>query len=178
VTEPTDRELVDAVRDRGDERAFRTLYRRHTPRLYRIAARLTGDRGGVADDVVHDTWLRASARFASFEWRSSLATWLTGFLINRVRELHREWAREGGGAAEPAEVESRPVPLDDRLDLREAIARLPAGYRAAVVLHDVEGYTHEDIAGLLGIDVGTSRSQLSRARQSLRRWLEPDGRPA
>jgi RNA polymerase sigma-70 factor (ECF subfamily) len=178
VTEPTDRELVDAVERRGDERAFRVLYRRHTPRLYRIACRLTEDRGGVADDVVHDTWLRASARFASFEWRSSLPTWLTGFLINRVRELQRGWAREGGGPDDLAGAESHPVPLDDRLDLREAIARLPAGYRAAVVLHDIEGYTHEDIAGLLGIDVGTSRSQLSRARQSLRRWLEPEGRPA
>lgn len=68
--------------------------------------------------------------------------------------------------------------LDDGLDLREAIAALPDGYRAALVLHDVEGYTHDDVASLLGIDVGTSKSQLARARRSLRRWLEPEGRPA
>ncbi len=178
MTDPSDRELVAAVLNQGDERAFRVLYRRYTPRLYRVALRLTEDRGGVAEDVVHDTWLRAAAKFGSFEWRSSLATWLTGFLINRVRELQREWAREGGSVTGLPDAESRPVHLDERLDLREAIAALPPGYRAAVVLHDVEGYTHDDIATLLGIDAGTSKSQLSRARQSLRRWLEPDGRPA
>lgn len=178
MSEPSDRALVDAVLERGDERAFRLLYRRHTPRLYRVALRLTDDRGGVAEDLVHDAWLRAAAKFGSFEWRSSLATWLTGFLINRVREARREWAREAGSATALTEVEARPVELDERLDLREAIAALPPGFRAAVVLHDVEGYTHDDIAALLGIDAGTSKSQLSRARQSLRRWLEPEGRPA
>lgn len=177
--ERPDRELVAAVVNGGDERAFRLLYRRHTPKLLRVAVRLTDDRGGVAEDIVHDTWIRAAARFERFEWRSSLSTWLTGFLINRVRELRRDWAQEGGEAsAGAAEVESRPVQLDERLDLRQAVAALPDGYRAAIVLHDIEGYTHDDVASLLGIDVGTSKSQLARARRSLRRWLEPEGRPA
>ena len=139
MTEPSDRELVAAVLNQGDERAFRVLYRRHTPGLYRVALRLTDDRGGVAEDVVHDTWLRAAAKFGSFEWRSSLTTWLTGFLINRVRELQRESAREGGSVTGLPDAESRPVHLDERLDLREAIAALPPGYRAAVVLHARRG---------------------------------------
>jgi RNA polymerase sigma-70 factor (ECF subfamily) len=177
--ERTDRELVDAVLKSGDEQAFRMLYRRHTPKLYRVAVQLTEDRGGVAEDVVHDAWIRAAARFETFEWRSSLSTWLTGFLINRVRELRRDWAREGAEATEgAAEAVTPVVHLDDRLDLRQAITALPDGYRAAIVLHDVEGYTHDDVASLLSIDVGTSRSQLARARRSLRRWLEPEGKPA
>ncbi|MDX2122457.1 MAG: sigma-70 region 4 domain-containing protein, partial [Gemmatimonadota bacterium] len=71
-----------------------------------------------------------------------------------------------------------PVPLDDRLDLQAAVAALPPGYREAIVLHDIEGYTHEDIAMITGRDVGTSKSQLSRARRLLRRWLVPERSPA
>lgn len=100
--ERPDRELVEAVLKSGDEQAFRLLYRRHTPKLYRVAVRLTDDRGGVAEDLVHDSWIRAAAKFGTFEWRSSLATWLTGFLINRVRELRRNWAREGREATDGA----------------------------------------------------------------------------
>lgn len=174
---PPDRALVAAVLATGDERAFRLLYQRHTPRLYRMAVRLTGDRGGIAEDLVHDTWVRASAGLAGFAWRASLGTWLTGILINRAREQYREWAGEAGPPmTEPAA--DAPVPLDDRLDLQAAVAALPPGYREAIVLHDIEGYTHEDIAVITGRDVGTSKSQLSRARRLLRRWLVPERSPA
>jgi len=172
VTDPTDRALLERVIASGDEAAFRDLYRRHTPALYRVAVRLTEDRDGSAEDLVHDTWLRASDRWSEFAWRSSLRTWLTGILLNRIREARRAWDRAGGEAfAEPAQ---EPAPLDLGLDLADALARLPAGYRAAVVLHDVEGYQHDEIADLLGIEIGTSKSQLSRARRALRGWLAPD----
>lgn len=173
----SDRELVTAFLATRDERAFRDLYRRHTPRLFRIAVRLTNDRGGVAEDLVHDTWVRAAGGIARFGWRASLGTWLTGILINRAREQYREWA---GGERLP--VDALPGPAgpapEVRLDLAQAIAALPTGYREAIVLHDIEGYTHEDIAMITGRDVGTSKSQLSRARRALRRWLAPEGSPA
>lgn len=176
---PSDRDLVAAVIRSGDEHAFRDLYRRHTPRLYRIAVRIGADREQLAEDAVHDVWIRAVERFAAFEWRSTLATWLTGILVNRVRELRRDRRRQ---ATEPLDEwtvpdETSPFP-DDRLDLEEAIAALSPGYRAVVVLHDIEGFTHDEIASLLSIDPGTSKSQLSRARARLRHWLDPSGRRA
>ncbi|MEZ4589352.1 MAG: RNA polymerase sigma factor [Gemmatimonadales bacterium] len=176
---PTDRELVGSILATGDEAAFRALYRRHTPALYRTAVRLTEDRGGVAEDLVHDTWLRAAERLAGFEWRSALATWLTGILFNRVREIRREWTRRDAVSLDLApEPPALPRSEEDRIDLERAIAELPPGYRAAVLLYDVEGFSHEEVAEILGIDVGTSKSQLSRARRRLRWWLGPEERPA
>jgi RNA polymerase sigma-70 factor (ECF subfamily) len=168
--EPTDRALATAITGAGDEAAFRQLFRRHSPALFRIAARLT-DGGDAAEEIVHDTWLRAVDRLPRFEWRSSLRTWLTGILLNLAREDRRRRSRALQVAGEPGEAPGRLEPLDDRFDLEEAIAKLPPGYREAVVLHDIEGYGHEEIADLLGIQVGTSKSQLSRARQALRGWL-------
>lgn len=168
----SDRLLADAAVTRGDEAAFRILYRRHTPALYRMAVRCTADRGGVADDLVQDTWLRAMGALARFEWRSGLGTWLAGILFNRIRELRRAAAWT---APEPEPWEP-PAPQGDpeaRIDLEAAIARLAPGYRAVLVLHDVEGFTHAEIAAILGIEAGTSKSQLSRARQQIRQWLQP-----
>ena len=171
----SDRELVAAIQAHGDERAFRFLYQRHTPALYRTAHRLTNNRDGAAEDLVHDTWVRAATRFGEFEWRASLRTWLTGILLNGIRELRRRWAREAGATTDdPDWHPATPAPLDARLDLEGAILALPPGYREAIVLHDIEGYTHEDIARITGNDVGTSKSQLARARRSLRRWLAPE----
>lgn len=172
MTEPSDQSLLERVITGGDEAAFRALYRRHTPALYRAAVRLTDDRDGSAEDFVHDTWLRASDRWREFGWKSSLRTWLTGILLNRIREARRAWNRAPNDPF--ADLAGEPLPLDLRLDLADAVSRLPPGYRAAIVLHDIEGYQHEEIADLLGIEVGTSKSQLSRARRALRGWLEPD----
>jgi RNA polymerase sigma-70 factor (ECF subfamily) len=170
-----DRELVARIVGRKDERAFRELYRRHTPALFATATRLRGSADAPADELVHDAWVRAAERLARFEWRSSLATWLTGILLNRIREAWRESARSGDDVATAADHAAPEIPLDDRIDLARAIALLPAGYRSVIVLHDVQGYPHQEIADLLGVDVGTSKSQLARARRALRRWLEPEG---
>jgi RNA polymerase sigma-70 factor (ECF subfamily) len=176
---PSDRELVELVTQRRDEGAFRQLYRRHTPALFRIAARLARTGTGSAEDLVHETWIKAFDRLGSFQWRSRLATWLTGILLNLVRETWRSEARREASWAdslvEPPAPESR---MDERLDLDRAIAALAPGYRSVLVLHDVEGYKHHEIAELLGIDEGTSKSQLARARLALRRWLEPGRRLA
>ena len=170
-----DRELVARIVTRKDETAFRELYRRHTPALFGMATRLRGPADAPAEELVHDAWIRAAERFASFEWRSSLATWLIGILVNRVREAWRESARSSSDVAPAADQPAPEIPLDDRIDLARAIALLPAGYRSVVVLHDIQGYPHREIADLLAIDVGTSKSQLARARRALRRWLEPEG---
>jgi RNA polymerase sigma-70 factor (ECF subfamily) len=115
---------------------------------------------------------------ASFGWRSALSTWLGGIAINCARELWREGRAWGettldeqwsGLSVSPG----APSNAEERIDLERAIERLPHGYRQVFVLHDVEGYTHEEIAGLLGIDAGTSKSQLSHARRRLRAALEP-----
>ncbi len=171
--EPTDQDLVGRVLADQEEAAFRLLYRRHTPMLRRVAIRLTAGHAEVADDMVHDVWIRAVERFAAFEWRSRLSTWLTGILFNRVREARRDRAGSALALEEVDEPAALDVPIDDRLDLERAIARLPDGYRSVIVLHDIEGFTHEEIAKLAGIEIGTSKSQLSRARQALRHWLEP-----
>ncbi|HEU4980746.1 MAG TPA: RNA polymerase sigma factor [Solirubrobacterales bacterium] len=170
-----DRELADAVARSGDETAFRALYRRHTPALYRLALRLGGGDGPWAEELVQRTWIRAIDGLGSFAWRSSLSSWLGGIAINCAREL---W-REARTRSETALAEEMPLAAprlsapEERVDLERAIEGLPAGYREIFVLHDVEGYTHEEIGGLLGIETGTSKSQLSRARQRLRAALAP-----
>jgi RNA polymerase sigma-70 factor, ECF subfamily len=170
-----DRALADAVVRTRDEAAFRTLYRRHTPALYRLALRLGGGDGPWAEELVQRTWIRAVEGLGSFAWRSSLSSWLGGIAINCARELWRE-ARTRSETGPVDEVAApRPVAAEERVDLERAIERLPAGYREVFVLHDVEGYTHAEIGGLLGIEPGTSKSQLSRARQRLRTALTPGG---
>ncbi len=174
-----DRELVRRfLRDRRED-AFRELYRLHTPRLYLLARRLLGRRYAEAEDVVQETWIRAAERLQDFEWRSSLSTWLGGIVINCSRETLRRLARRNESAPgnleewNPAGNVSSPATT---LDLENAIVRLPEGFREVLVLHDVEGFTHEEIARLLGIEPGTSKSQLSRARGKLRTFLSSSPR--
>lgn len=171
----SDEALVHATLAHRDERAFRELYRRHTPLLYRMAYRLADGDPDLAQDAVHDTWLRAVGTLHGFAWRSTLSTWLTSILVNRMREVWRTRERRPTVPLVPAHELSRPAPLHaERLDLERAIAALPAGYRTVFLLHDVEGYSHEQTAEMLGVEVGTSKSQLARARRSLRRLLEPE----
>jgi RNA polymerase sigma-70 factor (ECF subfamily) len=170
-----DRALADAVVGTRDEAAFRTLYRRHTPALYRLALRLGGGDGLWAEELVQRTWIRAVEGLGSFAWRSSLSSWLGGIAINCARELWRDSrTRSETGLLDQVAAPRAPA-AEERVDLERAIERLPAGYREVFVLHDVEGYTHDEIGGLLGIEPGTSKSQLSRARQRLRAALAPEG---
>jgi RNA polymerase sigma-70 factor (ECF subfamily) len=167
-----DRDLADALLLQGDERAFRELYQRHTPRLYQVALRIVGGSEHDAEDVVQETWIKATEKLGTFRWEAAFATWLTGIGLNVARQLLRRRGRwvELDGAPEPW----RPPPHDgERIDLERAIALLPAGYRTVLVLHDVEGYRHDEIGGMLGISPGTSKSQLFNARRSLRQALEP-----
>lgn len=162
----------------GDERAFGALYDRHTPAMYGLALRLSGGHEPEAREILHDAWVRAAERFGAFEWRSALRTWLCAFVIRRSQEIARAEARDAGPPIEELRLASDDDLLlgtVDRVDLERAVAGLADGYRQVFVLHDVEGYTHEEIAGLLEIEPGTSKSQLSRARRALRRALDPPG---
>jgi RNA polymerase sigma-70 factor (ECF subfamily) len=167
--EPGDRALVEAFLERRDGEAFRALYRRFSPALYRTALSLLDGAARDAEDVVQDTWIRAASRFDSFRWESSLRTWLTGIVINRCRELRRQRLRRPDRIVPP--VTAFVSAPDDRLDLGRALRRLPPRARAVLWLHDVEGYTHAEIAAVLGVEAGTSKSQLFRARGILRRLL-------
>ena len=171
----SDRELVEAVVITGDERAFRELYRRHTPRLYQLIVRLVESEHD-AEDIVQEAWIRATEAAANFRWESGFATWLTGIAINRFRELLRKRNRWPALALEQvAEPESKPERVGERIDLEKALGLLPVGYRTVLVLHDLEGYRHEEIAEQLGIAPGTSKSQLFHARRYVRTLLEPAG---
>jgi len=175
-----DRRLVGEFLKRRDERSFRELYRRHAGPLYLLARRLLGPSADRAEEVMQEAWLLAARGLRGFRWESSLRTWLCGIVVNRCRELHRTGSRSPEGGSLHVERASAPwVPPSDgarRIDLERAIARLPTGSREVLVLHDIEGRTHEEIAGLLGISDGTSKSQLHKARRALRDFLSGGGR--
>lgn len=173
LAQRADRRLVRNFLALRDEQAFRALYHRHTPTLYQLALRLAGGNVHEAEEAVQDTWLRAIEALEKFRWESSLRTWLSGIAINCCRELYRQRVRQSDErVAEQYEQEDAATNDFAHLDLEQAIAALPHGYRQVLVLHDVEGYTHEEISRWLDIAVGTSKSQLARARRSVREALQ------
>lgn len=133
-----------------------------------------GGRRAEAEDALQDAWLRATPRLPEFRGESSLRTWLAGFVVNCCRERRRRREADAAPPNDPA----RDDLVADRLDLERAIAALPDGHREVFVLHDLEGFTHEEIAARLGIVPGTSKSQLSRARSALRAHMAQAERPA
>jgi RNA polymerase sigma-70 factor (ECF subfamily) len=173
-----DRELVAAFLAGRGEAEFRRLYAAHAPRLYLWLLRLCGGRETEAEDLMQETWLRAAEKLPAFRWESALSTWLGGIGWNAYREASRRAPRL---AAPPGERADETASASDavepaaRFDLERAVRDLPEGYREVLVLHDVEGYTHEEIGRVLEISAGTSKSQLARAREWLRRRL---GSPA
>jgi RNA polymerase sigma factor (sigma-70 family) len=165
--ERTDRELVEGVLNGRSEAPFKELYDRHAVRVYRVALRITQNPRD-AEDVLQETWFRATVRLAAFRWESSFSTWLTGIAANVARELlqrDRRWEPSLGVLAEPV------VNTAEFIDLERAIAALSASERAVLILHDVEGLTHAEIAAQLSWSTGTSKSLLHRARHSVARRL-------
>jgi RNA polymerase sigma-70 factor (ECF subfamily) len=166
--ERDDSDLIAAFVARKDEAAFRALYRRYTPRLYAIALRLCGGRSADAEDVLQETWIRAARLMHGYRGESSLRTWLTGIALHCIQEMRRRSGRE-----EPLAPPQEPVHAGaPSIDIDRCLARLPEGYRAVLTLHELEGHTHEEIGEMLGIEPGTSKSQLSRARAAMRALLE------
>ena len=166
TAEASDADLLDRVK-RRDQAAFRQLYQRHSSVVFAVALRLLGGNHADAEDALQETWLRAVRGLSGFRGESALRTWLTGIAIRVALEIGR--SRQ---TATPVHADE-PSPANTpelAVDLERLIHDLPHGYRHVLVLHDIEGHTHEEIARLLNIETGTSKSQLSRARGLLRRW--------
>ena len=156
----------------GDLAAQRALYDQHVDRVYRLAYRLAGDED-LARDFTQETFVRAFDRLATFRGESSLGTWLhtigVSVALNGLRKVKRWRAREAPlDEALAVGTTVREAEPDLKRRLAEAIDALPDGYRTVFVMHDVEGYTHEEIGTALGIQSGTSKAQLFRARAKLR----------
>lgn len=162
-----DRALVAAYVQRRDEESFLQLYRLHTPALYRMAWRLGGVGTADVEDIIQETWLRAARTLGRFRFESSLRTWLTGVLINCMRETRRRSTAVAEPLPEPIAMSTPGL----QIDLDRAVMSLPPGMREVFVLFDVEGFTHEEISRLLHLHPGTSKSQLFEARRKLRASL-------
>lgn len=172
MTESPDHELVDRVLSLGDEPAFRELYRRHSTVLYRLAVRLLGRGDPDAGDVLQEAWCRAFEGLSRFRGGSSLRTWLAGVVVNCCREHLRTRVLSRNVPSSGLRIVAADPGREAQMDVRRALAALPEGFREVLVLHDVAGYTHEEIASILQIQPGTSKSQLSRARRALRAGLD------
>jgi RNA polymerase sigma-70 factor, ECF subfamily len=169
-----ERELIGRVLA-GDPTAERALYDAHVDRVFRLVYRMAGDLDR-AQDYTQETFIRAFSRLAEFRGEAALSTWLGSIAIsvtlNGLRKLRRRNEREVAlEDGMPLGRFSSQADPDLKSRLAQAIDDLPDGYRAVFVMHDVEGYTHEEIGASLGVHPGTSKAQLFRARARLREAL-------
>ena len=169
-----ERDLITRVRA-GDGTAERALYDAHVDRVYRLAYRLAGD-DALAQDFTQETFIRAFQKLDTFRGDSALSTWLhaitTSVVLNGLRKVTRFRQREADlEAADGVSGGPRAAEPDLKVRLHQAIDALPQGYRTVFVMHDIEGFTHEEIGVALGVETGTSKAQLSRARAKLRESL-------
>ena len=172
----------------GDRSAFERVYRAHCDRVFSVCVRMTAN-AAQAEELTQDTFVRAWAKMAQFRGESSFATWLHRLAVNVVLNAHKGEGRRkrtismtedegdeeagsvGGGVGATLMAPSHFAP-GEWMDIEEAIASLPPGARRVFVLHDVEGYRHEEIGTMLGITSGGSKAQLHRARMLLREALD------
>lgn len=161
----------------GDSLAFERLYRTHVNRVYSLCARMSGSRA-KGEELTQDVFVRTWEKLPQFRGESAFSTWLHRLAVNVVLNARKVDGKHAAridedGAEEERWDEGAKAPLHlERMDLAQAIAKLPPGARRIFVLHDVEGYKHEEIAGIFGITTGGSKAQLHRARLLLREALE------
>jgi RNA polymerase sigma-70 factor (ECF subfamily) len=172
---PTENDAVDAMlAAAGDALAFERLYRRHLARVNSLARRMIGP--DDADDATQAVFIRAWEKLGTFRGESAFGTWLHRLAINvmlaRRTTLGIERGRFQDSEAAVERMPSRSSHHEFSIDFEGAIEQLPSGAREVFVLHDIEGYKHEEIAGMLGIVTGTSKAQLHRARMALRGYLD------
>ncbi len=163
----------------GDRRAFERLYRLHVNRVFSLCARMVADRT-QAEELTQDVFVRAWEKLHLFRGEAAFGTWLHRLTVNvvlnarksegRHRSRHQD-AGEDDGMDELPDTSAGLLAPGDMLDLEEAIETLPPGARRVFVLHDVEGYKHEEIAEQLGVTTGATKAQLHRARLLLREAL-------
>ena len=170
-----DMELCRLASD-GNLAAFEIIYKRYHRRTYSLALRMTGS-PTEAEDLSQDVFIQLFRKIGSFRGDSAFSTWLHRMTVNQVlmhfrrRNVKKERTSDDGempeqivtGSADPGKMQ-----VVDRIALKNAIAQLPDGYRKVFILHDVKGYEHEEVARMMGISVGTSKSQLHKARLKLR----------
>jgi RNA polymerase sigma factor (sigma-70 family) len=172
-----DAELVEKAKQ-GDRMAFETLYRRHRDRIYGLLWRLCGGDPHLAEDMLQEAFVRAWNKLDSFRGEARFSTWLHRLSANvalsdrrsRMRRLSRE--TELDGTVERMATGDKNVYADKRMDLEQAISHLPERARTVLVLYDVEGYSHAEVAEIAGMAVGSSKAQLHRARRLVREELE------
>lgn len=163
----------------NDSLSFEELYTKHYRRVYSLCLRMTANVAD-AEDLAHDVFLQVQRKLSSFRGDSAFTTWLHRITVNQVlmhfrkRSVRSELTTETGEMPEKTEPfieKKQAAPIVDHIALANAIEKLPRGYRTVFLLHDVEGYEHEEIAKRLGISSGTSKSQLHKARMKLRSLL-------
>ncbi|MBC7911833.1 MAG: RNA polymerase sigma factor [Pyrinomonadaceae bacterium] len=163
----------------GDMPAFEELYQRHSRRVYSLCLRMTGN-VSEAEDLTQEVFIQLFRKIGSFRGESAFTTWLHRLTVNQVlmhfrkRSVKLEQTTDEGDT--PVQVvrgteNPNQMPVVDRIALDKAITQLPPGYRTVFILHDIEGHEHEEIARMLGCSVGTSKSQLHKARMKLRGLL-------
>lgn len=175
---PSDLDLVRAAAA-GDTNAFEQLYQQHYRRVYSLCLRMLGSTT-QAEDLTQEVFLQVFRKLGSFRGDSAFTTWLHRLTVNQVlmhfrkRGVKLEHTSEEGDFTNVVDTplqSTRRISMVDRMALEKAISELPPGYRTVFTLHDVEGYEHEEIAGMLGVSIGTSKSQLHKARMRLRELL-------
>ena len=177
---PDDEQALVRAAGSGDARAFEALYRKHSRRVYALVWRLAGGNAARAEDLVQEAFIRAWQALPGFRFQSAFSTWLHRLAVNTaLMELR---SRRGGQDLEvddaalewQASADTAGQRTRERLDLERVIATLPERARAVLVLYDIEGWKHEEIASELGMAVGSSKAQLHRARGLLRARLGED----
>ena len=189
----SDAQLI-ARAQQGDEQAFASLFDLHKRRVYSLCLRMTGDTA-EAEDLSQEAFLQLFRKISTFRGESAFSTWLHRLVVNVVLMHLRKKGLQQVSLDDVDTSQDEPVKREygdddkrllhsiDRLTLSRAIEALPPGYRAVLVLHDVEGYEHNEIAQILNCSVGNSKSQLHKARLKLRdtlrsqRWQAPRGAP-
>jgi RNA polymerase sigma-70 factor (ECF subfamily) len=178
----TDESALIAAVQRGDAGSREALYHRFKRRIYVLAVRIAGS--GEAEEVVQEAFIRIFRGLEKFRGEAALSTWIYRLAVNAaLSHRARRSTAPLRGAGDPSTDELEAHPADEpargdavlRARLERALIRLPQGYRTVIVLHDVEGMEHEQIAEILGCHVGTSKSQLHKARAKLRELLAADG---
>jgi len=168
----TDGQLIRLAAD-GDARGIRALYDRYSPRVYAVVRRIAGD-DDLAQDYAQEAWIRAIRALPTFRGDARFSTWIHRIAVNSALQALRkaETRRKREGPA-PVDVPIAPTHSDALLQkqLERALDGLPEGMRRVIILHDVEGYTHEEIGDVLGVTAGTSKSQLFKARAKMRVML-------
>ena len=166
-------ELIERAR-RGEVEAIRRLYESHADRVLTVIRRIVTDRAS-AEDVAQEVWIHAIRGLTSFRGESRFTTWLHRIAVNGALQRLRRKRREGREVPIPISLTDGRRAPDPLLSVRleRALARIPDRMRTVLVLHDVEGFTHEEIGEMLGVTAGTSKSQLFKARAKMRVLLRP-----